>query len=267
MTDIIWDEIEKRLYEIGIDHGVLYLVDSVGIPWNGLVSIEEIFDEVKFTTYLDGVKVFDIYSSGDFQATLKAFTYPDEFLIYQGVETFDNSGLTVTGQDALTFNLSYRTLVGNDVSGTEYGYQIHLLYNLMAVAQDIDYNTHSLSPDISDFSWNIIGTPERVDQFQPTAHVIINSQYISIIPYLLVWLEDILYGTDTTIACLPPLNSLMFVVPYFEALTLIPNFETGLSSFISGYNEFSRTKVDGLLVNLPRSRLSPSTTDGFYTFQ
>lgn len=265
---IVWDASGTRLFEKGIDHGVLY-VDDKAVPWNGLISIEETFDETSSKAYLDGVKVFDIYSPGDFKATITAFTYPDDFSSCQGVESFSDSGFSVTGQETLLFDLSYRTLLGNDVSGLGYGYQIHLLYNLTAEPQDLDYTTYSASPEISNFRWSVAGTPERVDGFNPTSHVILDSQLLSDVLYLLTYIQDLLYGSpdspDDVTIYLPPLDDLLFVIPYFNALVLHADSDTGFASYSVGYGDVTWTKVDGLSARLPRSRLTPSDIDGYYT--
>lgn len=268
MTDIIWDETGKRLFEIGLDQGVLYLDDNHTVPWNGLVSIEEVFEENQTTTYLDGLKILNKYALGDFKAIITAFTYPDDFLPYQGIESYDDSGLMVTGQKIFSFGLSYRTLIGNDILGSDYGYQIHLLYNLIAVPQDIEYNSYSNNINIIDFSWSVTGTPEYGHEFYPTAHVIFDSRFASKIPYLLDYVHDVLYGTselsdEENLAVLPPLKNLIFLVTNFEALTIVINETTGLSSFVPGYGDVTRTTVDGVLAKLPRSRFVLNT-DGFY---
>src|SRR4051812_33634675 len=114
MTRLIWDEIGHRTYEAGLDRGVFYKEDTTGVVWNGLVSIDESFsDDTSSPVYLDGVKYLDAPSFGDFSAKLSAFTYPDEFLEYEGVSSL-GGGLSVDGQRPKLFGLSYRTQVGND---------------------------------------------------------------------------------------------------------------------------------------------------------
>lgn len=268
MPNIRWDEPSKRLYETGLDRGVLYLDDSTGIPWNGLISVEEIIEETNSNLYFDGVKIFDSSPAGDFKAVLSAYTYPDEFLYYQGIESFDDSGMMITGQKAHTFGLSYRTFVGNDISGPDYGYQIHVLYNLLAVPQETEYVTYSTSPNVSDFRWSITGTPAIVDGFAPTAHVIIDSRFID--DDLLIYLEDLLYGVsdpedpEAQTAFLPLLTDLLTAVLNFNSVVIVPDYDTGLSSLVSGYGDLTPTKIDGLFSNLPKSKLIPSANSRYY---
>ena len=46
MTQLTWDQVGERLYETGVDHGVLYLPDDTGeyaegVAWNGLTTVTE----------------------------------------------------------------------------------------------------------------------------------------------------------------------------------------------------------------------------------
>ena len=81
MTNIVWDETGKRIYEIGIDRGVLYLMGVIGVPWNGLVSLEETSKKSTNSVYVDGIKISDkleegikSISIGSFQAFLSAYS-------------------------------------------------------------------------------------------------------------------------------------------------------------------------------------------------
>ena len=56
MAKVEWDEAGKRIYESGIDQGVLYLTNRLGVAWSGLISLEEISKEDTSIVYLDGVK-------------------------------------------------------------------------------------------------------------------------------------------------------------------------------------------------------------------
>jgi hypothetical protein len=194
MTKLVWDQVGERLYETGVDRGVLYLSDGSAVPWNGLTSVNETAgDDVTTPVYFDGVKYQDVQSTGDFAATLTAFTYPDEFLEYEGVVDLGN-GVFVDGQNSKVFGLSYRTMVANDVNGIDHGYKIHILYNLTATSSAVSYNTMSSVAEPIPFSWTLAGVPEDVDNFRPTAHVIFDSRVLNV--GLLKAIEDLLYGRD-----------------------------------------------------------------------
>ena len=46
MSKLIWDKVGERLYETGVDHGVLYPIQTggqynKGVAWNGLSAVTE----------------------------------------------------------------------------------------------------------------------------------------------------------------------------------------------------------------------------------
>ncbi|MET0786819.1 MAG: hypothetical protein ABWY25_08950 [Paenisporosarcina sp.] len=84
MAILEWDKVGDRTYETGLDRGVLYLSDGKVVPWNGLTSIVEKFDKNVNSVYYDGTKISDLLSLGDFEASLKAITNPDEFINIDG---------------------------------------------------------------------------------------------------------------------------------------------------------------------------------------
>lgn len=195
MTKLLWDQAGQRLYEAGLDRGVLYKEDTFGVPWNGLTSIDENLSNIASDPiYFDGVKYIDQPKVGDFSATLNAYTYPDEFLEYEGLQSL-GGGLFVDDQRPKQFGLSYRTKVGNDVDGLDHGYKIHIIYNLTAVPQAETYETLSNSVTPVPFSWQISAVPVPLFGFRPTAHFIFDSRFLP--PEILTVIESILYGTDS----------------------------------------------------------------------
>ena len=208
MARLDWDQSGEKIFDTGLDRGVLYLADSTGVAWNGLISVEEVAIEGADSYFFDGEKYGDLGFSNDFAGKIKAFTYPEEFLTYEGKRTDDAiAGLRIPYQAQPTFGLSFRTLVGNDVEGLDLGYKIHILYNLLATPGELHYET--LSDDVSplEFEWSVTSKPERVSGYIPTAHVFADSRYMSEEGF--AFLEDILYGTDTTTPTLPSLGTLI----------------------------------------------------------
>lgn len=203
MPQIVWDKVGSRVYETGLDRGVLYLPDGSAVPWNGLTAVIEQFDKESSPVYFDGMKIQDLVVLGDFSASMKAVTYPDEFLELEGLAS-DRSGLFYNDQPPQTFALCYRTLVGNDLEGGEVGYKIHILYNVTAIPSDKTYATLSNEPSLVEFEWNITAVPEEVPGFRPTAHIIIDSRDFD--PWLLEDLEAMLYGTTAADAVLLPMQ-------------------------------------------------------------
>lgn len=194
MPRLKWSAIGERFYESGIDRGVLYLPNQVGVPWVGLVSVVESPSggEPK-AYYLDGIKYLNISSAEEFEATINAFGSPKEFSVCNGDSIIQN-GLFVTGQPRKSFGLSYRTRIGNDTSGSEYGYKIHLVYNALAEPSNRSNNTIADSVNISTFSWRISTKPPIISGYKPTAHFVIDSRYTTF--EVLAEVSDILYGSD-----------------------------------------------------------------------
>jgi hypothetical protein len=205
MTRLVWDQADDRFYENGVSQGVFYGSDRKGIPWNGLSAVEESNNDNLEPLYFDGLKYGDIVTIGDFEGKIKAFTYPDEFLPYEGVAAWE-PGFYLTNQTKKRFGLSYKTEINNGQS-SGIGYKIHLIYNVIAVPSDKVYQTLSLNSDPTDFEWAISAIPEQVDRFRPTAHIVIDSRKID--PLLLIDIENIIYGTDEVEATLPDLNALV----------------------------------------------------------
>jgi hypothetical protein len=192
MAQLIWDQVGDRQFEVGVSKAVFYKSDRYGIVWNGITSVDDTVETSVEPLYFDGMKFNDIVTIGDTKATLRAFTYPDEFLEYEGTIE-DVPGFFVLNQEPKRFSLCYRTEVGNDVNG-QAGYKIHILYNLTAVPTDKGYET--INEDLSpiEFEWELTAIPEQIGNFRPTAHVILDSRRLD--PYLLRDIEAIIYGSE-----------------------------------------------------------------------
>lgn len=220
MTTLLWDEVGTRFYEAGVDRGVLYSADGTAVPWNGLISVtEQSSGSGGSPVYFDGVKYADIVVLGDFAATIKAYTYPDEFLAFEGVLEVGN-GLFVVNQKPTRFGLSYRTRISSDLDADE-GYKIHLLYNLLATPSQKDYQTLSEEGSAIEFEWNITAVPGEVPGFRPSAHVIFDTRRMS--PILLQDIEETLYGNDFDDARLPPISTLTTFVGSWVIIRITDN--------------------------------------------
>ena len=64
MAVLTWDEVGKRVYQTGIDHGVLYLQDGTVVAWNGLVDVEESLSTELKSIFSRWNKVFGEFGSG-----------------------------------------------------------------------------------------------------------------------------------------------------------------------------------------------------------
>lgn len=206
MFKLVWDQIGERYYETGVDRGVLYPQDDKGAypageAWNGLTAVTESPSGAEPSPlYADNIKYAAPRSAEEFGATVEAFTYPDGFKACNG-EAELAPGVTIGQQKRQAFGMSYRTLLGNDVKDTEYGYKIHLIYGATANPSEKAYNSVNDSPDISPMSWEITTTPVAVEGFKPTACLTIDSTKVS--PEGLAALEEALYGTADKEAYLP----------------------------------------------------------------
>lgn len=197
MTRLDWGKRGNRLFEVGIDRGVLYPERfAPGVPWIGLTGLMEQFDEdTTDPVYFDGLKVRDIEHIGNFSAALSAFTFPDEFDAIQGVQPIAQ-GFYMDDQQTNMFDICYRTRIGNDVEGEELGYLIHLVYNLVVVPSARSRETISNQTALMNFEWTVASVPENIPGYRPTAHIILDSTRID--PTIFKLIEEILYGDEST---------------------------------------------------------------------
>ena len=193
MTALTWDQVGAREYETGVDHGVLYPSGDPGVAWNGLVTVTESPQGAEATpTYADNIKYLNLISVETFEGTIEAYTYPDEFGECDGSVAL-SAGVRIAQQTRKAFGLSYRTLKGNDVDGTDFGYKLHLLYGATAQPSERAYTTVNDSPEAITFSWGISTIPVAVTDHKPTALLTIDSDEVD--PDALADLEAILYGS------------------------------------------------------------------------
>lgn len=201
MAVIVWDQTGERLYEIGVDHCVLYPMDEngaypKGYAWNGLTGVTESPSGAEATSlYADNIKYLNMLSAEEFGATIEAYTYPPEFAELDG-SAEGEVGVMIGQQPRGIFALAYRTLVGNDVDGQAHGYKLHLVYGLQAAPSERGYQTVNDSPEAITFSWEVKSTPVVVTDFSPTSVIVIDSTLVDS-GDLTDFLET-LYGTDGT---------------------------------------------------------------------
>lgn len=220
MTRIVWDKTGTRLFQTGIDRGVLY-VGNVGVPWNGLVSVTESPTGGDATpTFLDGQKVLNVAGGESFAATIEAYGIPVEFAPCAGWYMVA-SGLFATEQPKTTFGFSYRTLTGSDDKGTALGYKVHIIFNALAKNADFSRETISDKPSVKTHSWDITTVPLPVAGRRSTAHIIFDTRMIA--PENIAKIEAILYGTDTTDPMLPDATTVYNMVDIFATLQIIDN--------------------------------------------
>ncbi len=220
MATIEWDKAGERRYELGVDRGVLYLRDGRAVPWNGLRGMEESYDRETQSYYIDGVKYLQRFSPGDFSGKLRAFTYPEEFDELIGSAQVAE-GMFYHGQPPKPFDLSYRTGIGNDLEGLDHGYKLHILYNLMAVADPMAYNTLEEQISPMEFAWALTGTPPSLSGFRPTVHISIDSTKAN--PETLATIETLLYGTDLVNPRMPGIDEMTDLMSMYGSFVVVDN--------------------------------------------
>lgn len=202
---LVWDQTGERIYETGVDHGVLYPMTPTGygngVAWNGLTAVTESPSGAEANPlYADNIKYLNLISAEEFGATIEAYTYPEEFGQCDGTAELA-PGVLVGQQQRKAFGLSYRTKIGNDTDGQDLGYKLHLIYGAMASPSEKAYNTINDSPEAITFSWELSTTPVEVPNMKPTAIITIDSTKVN--SAKMTALEAALYGSTTTEAKLP----------------------------------------------------------------
>lgn len=266
MAQLAWDQVGDRLYQTGVDRGVLYLSDGTAVAWNGLRSVEESSDQEVQAFYLDGVKYLQRISPGDFTGKLTAFTYPDEFDRVQGAETVAQ-GMLYHNQAPQSFGLTYRTQIGNDVDGTEHGYKIHLLYNVMAIPDAVAHASLSESVQPIEFGWSLTGVPPAITGHRPTVHISIDSRNTD--PVVIETIEGILYGTPITNPRFPKLDEITSYFEMYGSLVVVDNGDGTWTAIdladqyitMNSSTQFTIDNVDATYLDVSTYNVSTTTPD------
>ena len=199
MPKLEWDKVGERTYETGVSKAVLYLLDAEkkytkAYAWNGITKIGENPTGADANAlYADNIKYLNLIAAEDFEGSIEAYTYPDEFAQCDGSASL-TPGVSIGQQTRLMFGLCYRTEYGNDTNGNDYGYKLHMIYGCNVSPSSKDYETINDSPEAITFSWDLTTTPVSVNGFKPTATVTVDSTKVD--AEKLKALEDILYGRD-----------------------------------------------------------------------
>ena len=215
MSKLVWDKTGERLYETGVNKGVLYPISTdgtypLGVAWNGLTAVTESPSGAEATPlYADNIKYLNLVSAEEFGATIEAYTYPDEFAECNGEASLAD-GVAIGQQTRKTFGMAYQTVVGNDVDSNNHGYKIHLIYGALAAPSEKAYATINDSPEAITFSWEVTTTPVEVTGFKPTATLVVDSTKVD--AEKLAALEAVLYGTDDAEARLPLPNEVLTII-------------------------------------------------------
>ena len=203
---LVWDDTGNKKFEAGTDRGVLFVQDTNGaygngVAWNGLTGVTESNTGGEETAlWADNIKYASLRSAEEFGTTIEAYQCPPQFYICDGSDEIA-TGVYIGQQGRRAFGFSYRTKIGNDVNGTDYGYKIHLVYGATASPSERSYQTINDSPDGITLSWEVTTTPIPVTGHKPVAHLIIDSTVVDATK--LTSFEEILYGSTTAASRLP----------------------------------------------------------------
>lgn len=197
MSRVVWDQVGERLYETGVDRGVVYPQVGAaypnGEPWNGLINVTKTPSGAEPTNlYANNHKYLSLMSIEELGGSIEAYTFPDAFAACNGMAELV-PGVRIGQQKRKPFGLTYRTLIGNDTEGTAHGYKLQLIYGALASPSEEANATVNESPEAKTMNWEFNTTPVEVEGFEPTSSLEIDSTKFD--PAKLKALEDILYGS------------------------------------------------------------------------
>jgi hypothetical protein len=195
MATVEWNKIPDRTFQYGVDRGVLYVEGSPGVPWNGLLRVDEKTEGAQLRpVFMEGRLIDQVSYPGNFSGAISAITYPDEFELCDGYAV-SADGLMLSHQPRKKFSLTYRTKVANPLT-QELANRIHLIFGARIAPTDRSNASVGTNVNPLAFSWPVSAVPAIFTDRRPTAHVIVDSRLVD--PSAFSMLEDILYGTDTT---------------------------------------------------------------------
>jgi hypothetical protein len=231
MPTLKWNRPKDQTFEAGLDRGVLYLEPTSDFPepravsWSGLVNVEDSGSSEVKAMYRDGQKFLVTMTPREWEGSLEAYTFPDEFNELIGIKKMGD-GLYVDSQVMGRFGLSYRTMVSTPNTDSEIEhYKIHLIYTCMAEINGRSYSTLSASgTDPTTFKFNLSAVPQKIPGARPTAHIILDTRDID--PEVRVTLEEILYGKYGAAPYLPTIEELIDLLHYGDTVVVVENFYT-----------------------------------------
>ena len=152
MAKLVFNGVGDRLFETGVKNGVLFVMGEngqyeKGVVWNGLTAVTEKPTGADPTNlYADDIKYVVLYGEEEFEATIEAYTYPAEFEACDGSAALAE-GVSIGQQARKQFAFCYRTALGNDAKGQNFGYKIHIIYGCTAKPSEKAYSTINDSPE------------------------------------------------------------------------------------------------------------------------
>lgn len=207
MAMLEWDKLEERFFELGVDRGVFFPYDQAtqthgeGVVWNGLINVtEKASGGEDNKQYADNIAYANIRSEAEFEASIEAFTYPDELAECDG-SAQPEEGVYIGQQLRKPFGFSYRTRIGNANDNLDAGYKIHLIWLATPEPSEKSRDTINDSPEAASFTWDLKAEKLPVVGLKPTAHMWVDTRKAT--PAQVTALETMLYGTETAESSMP----------------------------------------------------------------
>lgn len=198
MAKMVWDQAGERIYETGVSEAAIYVMSGTtygtGAPWNGLTGVTESPSGAEPTAlYANNKKYGELMSAEEFGGTIEAYTYPDEFKVCNGEKSLAK-GAVIAQQARAIFGMVYKTQIGNDTEGTNYGYKLNVVYGARVKPSEKANATVNDSPEAQTMSWEFTTTPVTLANGATTSKVTIDSTDAD--PTKLAELEAKLYGSE-----------------------------------------------------------------------
>lgn len=226
MSKLIWDAVGEHYYGIGVSKGVLFPMNADGtyangVAWNGLTAVNENPSGAEPNPqYADNIKYLNLISVEEYAYTIEAFGCPPEFLECDGTAEAA-TGVYFGQQPRKAFGFAFESKKGNDTLGSDYGKEIHLIYNSLASPTEKQHATENDSPEAPTWSWEATSTAVGVTTlnsktgkpYKPVSCITIDSTLVA--KAKLDALEDLLYGTENAEPTLPSPDKVieMFTTP------------------------------------------------------
>ena len=195
---IEWDATGERFYQSGVKRGVVYPMTEqgtypTGYAWNGLIEVDDNPDGGDTTDlWADNIKYASFRNPENSGGSIKAYTFPVEFLPCNGVKLVD--GIAYYGQKRQPFGFCYRNEVSNDAGAEDY--IITLVYNSTISPTSRSHQTQNENPSAEEMSWDYKSTPVNVTGVTgvtTTSTIELDSRQLT--EAQMTAIEAVLYGT------------------------------------------------------------------------
>lgn len=203
-----WDEIGKREYEAGADHGAVYYPDGTVEPWNGLIGVTQGHTGGERTPiFANNGKYLNLMSPVDTNLTIEAYSAPPSFGSCVG-EAEIIPGVIIGQQNHKHFGFAFRTIMGNDTDGQSHGNRIYIYWDCLATKNDRDFKSITDTVEPETVSYEVSTTTFKLDEFAPTAGLVIDSTVMADHGVMNLYrdLEAYIYGSSNNDPKLPSIN-------------------------------------------------------------